>query len=402
MKIGALVPARTKSSRLPGKNFMELNGKPLICWTVDKLLEADAFDDITISTDSEEGVEQARALYPGKEVTVVLRPEALCTYDTSLNACITHHLQQHPEIDALGQFMPTYPFRDLAKLRAIDRHLRSRYVWNVTGVSDQKYTTSDYYYPVEGGYKKLFDHRPMQYPIYTSNYTYFQRHALGALRTKYCLTNDERMLHVNSSYEECIDIDTRQDFCLAEKIAAGGKIVGKAGREYVYKDWTIYAPDGLDIDAFIDYVGREKFDDTTYPLVTLKRVEHAFARYLQFRLFAGRSIFMNLDSYTHVYPAQANDSHLTQTFPPEYRATPMYRLLRTDHTEKFGSSASDYPDNHGVNFGGLFNDVNSSEFFTAENGHILGPDTLSPERAIVWEDLSKQEFFIDPEEVIHA
>ncbi|MBF0235253.1 MAG: hypothetical protein HQK65_19800, partial [Desulfamplus sp.] len=334
-------------------------------------------------------------------IKVLLRPVEIQAYETPLDACIAHYLKLHQEIDAVGVFMPTYPFRDLAKIRDIDNHLRSKYVWDVKGISDQKYSTSDFYYPVTGGFKKLFDHRPMQYSIFTANYTYFHRHTFGGLRSKYCLTSDERMLYVHSSREECIDIDTQEDFDIAQKIANGGKLVPAKGREHVFGDWIIYTPDGVDIDKFINYVGFEKLEDIRYPLVVIKKIQHSFARFLHFRLFIGRSIFMNLDAYKHVYPTEASAAHVLQTFPPEFRAVPAYRLLRTDNSKKFSSSESDYPDNHGVHFGGIFNDVNSSNFVTLDNGHTLGPDTLSPERVIDWNDLSKQDFFVDSVEIVY-
>lgn len=49
----ALIPARGGSKRLPDKNIKLLNGKPLIAWTIIAARESGLFDDIIVSTDSE-------------------------------------------------------------------------------------------------------------------------------------------------------------------------------------------------------------------------------------------------------------------------------------------------------------------------------------------------------------
>ena len=50
-KILAIVPARAGSIRLKNKNFLELDGKPLIQHTIDKLLKIKIIDRIIITSD---------------------------------------------------------------------------------------------------------------------------------------------------------------------------------------------------------------------------------------------------------------------------------------------------------------------------------------------------------------
>ena len=54
MKVLAVIPARGGSKGLPGKNIRELNGKPLICWTIDALSQSEVECDLVISTDCPE------------------------------------------------------------------------------------------------------------------------------------------------------------------------------------------------------------------------------------------------------------------------------------------------------------------------------------------------------------
>ena len=73
-RILAIVTARGGSKGLPGKNVKDLNGKPLIAWTIRQIQESVYTDDIFISTDSRE-IAEISALY-GVEVPC-LRPDYL-------------------------------------------------------------------------------------------------------------------------------------------------------------------------------------------------------------------------------------------------------------------------------------------------------------------------------------
>jgi N-acylneuraminate cytidylyltransferase len=61
-KCCAVIPARGGSKGVPGKNIKLLNGKPLLQYTVDSLLEAGCFDRIIVTSDSHEILSVAAAL----------------------------------------------------------------------------------------------------------------------------------------------------------------------------------------------------------------------------------------------------------------------------------------------------------------------------------------------------
>jgi len=52
-KILALIPARSGSKGLPEKNIKNLNGKPLIAWTIEEAKKSKYIDKIVVSTDSD-------------------------------------------------------------------------------------------------------------------------------------------------------------------------------------------------------------------------------------------------------------------------------------------------------------------------------------------------------------
>jgi N-acylneuraminate cytidylyltransferase len=57
----AIIPARGGSKRIPKKNIVEFNAKPMIAWTIEAALKTKLFDEVIVSTDYEEIAEISRA-----------------------------------------------------------------------------------------------------------------------------------------------------------------------------------------------------------------------------------------------------------------------------------------------------------------------------------------------------
>lgn len=73
MKRLAIIPARSGSKRLPGKNIRNFAGKPMLAWSVEAALASGLFDTVMVSTDSEEIAAIARAA--GATVPFLRSPE---------------------------------------------------------------------------------------------------------------------------------------------------------------------------------------------------------------------------------------------------------------------------------------------------------------------------------------
>lgn len=111
-RVLALVPARGGSKGLPGKNIIDLGGKPLIAWTIEAARASRYVDEVVVSTDSEEIAAVAR--WHGAEVPF-MRPAALAgdqasSFDTLLHA-IDWYENNGPAIDLLLWLQPTSPLR---------------------------------------------------------------------------------------------------------------------------------------------------------------------------------------------------------------------------------------------------------------------------------------------------
>ena len=112
MKRIAIIPARSKSKGLHNKNILDLNGKPLLVYSVEAALESKVFDTVMVSTDSEEYAEIAKAY--GAEVPF-LRSSENSDDNASSWDTVVEVLNKYAEIgkrfDAVCLLQPTSPLR---------------------------------------------------------------------------------------------------------------------------------------------------------------------------------------------------------------------------------------------------------------------------------------------------
>jgi N-acylneuraminate cytidylyltransferase len=89
----AIIPARGGSKSIPHKNIKSLCGKPLIAWTIEVALAAEAIDRVVVSTDDEEIARVSRNF--GAEV--VRRPAEIAGSLASSESALIHVLQRLQE-----------------------------------------------------------------------------------------------------------------------------------------------------------------------------------------------------------------------------------------------------------------------------------------------------------------
>lgn len=112
MKVWAIIPARGGSKRLPKKNVLPLNGKPLIAHTIEFARSLGVFSRVIVSTDCPE-IASIASLY-GAEIPF-LRSTLLATDKADLTDVIWDLLDtlsaQGQEPDAYVVMYPTHPVR---------------------------------------------------------------------------------------------------------------------------------------------------------------------------------------------------------------------------------------------------------------------------------------------------
>lgn len=113
----AIIPARGGSKRLPGKNIMLFNGKPMIAWTIEAALQSGLFSEVLVSTDDEE-IRQV-AMQAGAQVPF-LRRVAFDDHATSSEATLAALRQAEQywgdDYTSVTQLMANCPLRNCADI----------------------------------------------------------------------------------------------------------------------------------------------------------------------------------------------------------------------------------------------------------------------------------------------
>jgi CMP-N,N'-diacetyllegionaminic acid synthase len=108
-KILGLITARGGSKGIPGKNLIDIGGKPLIAWTIEVARKSKYIDRLVLSSDSADIISVADEL--GCEAPFV-RPAELADDHSSSADVVMHALDQLPEsFDYFVLLQPTSPFR---------------------------------------------------------------------------------------------------------------------------------------------------------------------------------------------------------------------------------------------------------------------------------------------------
>ena len=113
-KLLAIIPARSGSKRLKGKNILDFAGHPLISWTINSSINSKYIDRTIVSTNSN-SIEKV-ALHYGAEVPFK-RPEYLASDLSSKEEVIQHAIdffnkKKQEKFDYVIYLQPTSPLRN--------------------------------------------------------------------------------------------------------------------------------------------------------------------------------------------------------------------------------------------------------------------------------------------------
>ena len=219
----AIVPARSGSKGIPGKNIKNLAGKPMIAWTIAAALSIPDLR-LIVSTDSEEIAQLAQTL--GAE-TPFLRPDRWSTDQASSVDVVDHALgwaTTHgcfsPEFIMLLQ--PTSPLRSSDDIYTAIRLQQEFGADAVVSVTPVEHSTSwlvnvgadGRLIPAQGFNQTK--RRQDVAPLFTLNGAiYFIRTSVFVTERKFI---PERTFAYVMPAERSIDIDTPWDFYLADLV----------------------------------------------------------------------------------------------------------------------------------------------------------------------------------------
>ena len=214
----AIVPARGGSKRLPRKNVLDLNGKPLIAWSVNAGLESTYVDKVVVTSDNEEILQIARIL----NVNTIKRPECLASDTASTFDAITHTLDNLECYDYVVLLQPTSPLRNANHIDEAIRLLEEKKADAIVSVCEMDHSplwsnTLDDTLSMEGFMKEEVLNKRSQ-----DLETYFRLNgAIYICKTEKLLEEKSFFLKKNiyaylMDKGTSIDIDTAFDFKISE------------------------------------------------------------------------------------------------------------------------------------------------------------------------------------------
>ena len=229
----AFVPARAGSERVPGKNVRELEGHPLIAYSIAAARESGLFDAIVVSTDSEEIADVARRY--GAEVPV-LRPHELATATSPDIEWLQHMLgvlaEEGRTFEIFSLLRPTSPFRGANTIRraweqflALDPPADSIRAVELCREHPGKM------WVIEGELMRpLLDQKPGEVPTHSRQYkslpdVYVQNSSLEIAWTRITADNEiagDRVVPFLTDEAEGFTIDYEADWEQAERMLESG------------------------------------------------------------------------------------------------------------------------------------------------------------------------------------
>lgn len=170
MKSLAIIPARSGSKGLRDKNIIDLNGKPLMYYTIKAALDSGCFDEVMVSTDSEKYADVARQC--GANVPFLRSEKTSSDVAGSWDAVreVLGNYQKMGRIfDYVTLLQPTSPLRTSKDIQGAFQLLAREDVHNVVSVTEVDH-------PVQWCFK-MPENGSME-ELATSPYSYMRRQDL--------------------------------------------------------------------------------------------------------------------------------------------------------------------------------------------------------------------------------
>ena len=217
MKIVALIPARANSKRIDRKNRRKLLGQPLIVWTIKTAKNVKEINDIYVSTDDEEIIKICKKF---KLKVPWKRPKNLSSDTATSRDVILHFLNWYEKkiskIDGLLFLQPTSPFRKKSSIQKAIKLFKKNSNKAITSFSPLNKRELSYYFYLNKKTNNVtksldfIDLVKLNGSIFLTSPKNFRK--FKSFPNSYILPL------VQNSLEESIDIDTHEDWKLAEKL----------------------------------------------------------------------------------------------------------------------------------------------------------------------------------------
>lgn len=214
-----LLPMKANSQRVKGKNFKPLHGKPLFAWILDSLLAVDEIDQVVINTDARHILAE-NGLTESDRVLIRDRKPELCGDTVSMNLILADDIAAIPA----ETYLMTHTTNPMLSPETIAAALAEYRAGVASGTADSLFTVNKIqtrFYradasPVNHDPNNLIQTQDLE-PWFeeNSNLYIFSSNSFAATKARI----GRKPLLYEMDKLEAIDIDTPEDWALAEAIA---------------------------------------------------------------------------------------------------------------------------------------------------------------------------------------
>lgn len=216
----ALLPMKANSQRVKGKNFRPLHGKPLFRWILDSLLAIKEIDLVVINTDARHILAE-NGLVESDRVMIRDRKPELCGDTVSMNLILADDIAAVPA----DTYLMTHTTNPMLSAGTIHAALSQYQAGVAAGTADSLFTVNKIqtrFYRADGS---AVNHDPDNLiqtqdlePWFEENSNLYIFTAESFAKTKARIGKKPLLYPMDKM--EAVDIDTPEDWALAEAVAA--------------------------------------------------------------------------------------------------------------------------------------------------------------------------------------
>ncbi|MEK4083226.1 acylneuraminate cytidylyltransferase family protein [Psychrobacillus sp. FSL K6-1415] len=216
-KILAVIPARGGSKGLPRKNVLNLNGKPLIGWTIEAAQQSKYISKVILSSDDEEIIEVAKRMRCEVPFT---RPASLAQDDSTSIDVVLHALEYLEGFDYVVLLQPTSPLRNVEDIDTCIKYVLEKNMDICVSVTESDKSPFWMYWIKDEKLTPILSQKQMilrrqELPIsYVLNGAIYVAKVSKFLDVKTFFTEDTHSFVMPK--ERSLDIDDMNDFRLCE------------------------------------------------------------------------------------------------------------------------------------------------------------------------------------------
>ncbi len=210
----AIIPARGGSKRLPRKNLLPLQGKPLIEWTIESALQSAYIDDVCVTSDDNEVLKIAK----NTGCLTIERPDYLANDTATTFDAVKHTIEDLSEnYEYIVLLQPTSPLRTAMHIDEAINLLNTKLADAIISVCEMEHSPLwSNTLPNDGSMKNFLSDNVLKRSQDLEKY-YRLNGALYICRTKHLL--QEKTFFISDNIfayvmdgDSSVDIDTVREF----------------------------------------------------------------------------------------------------------------------------------------------------------------------------------------------